>query len=116
MGRRRRNGNHFPQNNKSIQDSVGNEENGYQVRGLNKTMTNVTKEPSNTHIKTLKVEIVKEITEKLMEKILNIIKKNVQDALKKFQDTKNEEHEKTKKQINELREDFKKHQSETKTL
>jgi hypothetical protein len=33
---------------------------------------------------------------------------------KKFQDAKNEEHEMTKKQIKELREDFYKHQSETK--
>jgi hypothetical protein len=28
MGRRRRDRNHSPQNNNSIQDSVGNEENG----------------------------------------------------------------------------------------
>jgi hypothetical protein len=38
MGRRRRNGNHSPQKNNSIQDSVGNEENGYPVPDLNKTM------------------------------------------------------------------------------
>jgi hypothetical protein len=49
-----------------------------------------------------------------MEKILNMVNQNVQDALKKFQDTKNKEHEKTQKQIKELREDFNKHQSETK--
>jgi hypothetical protein len=36
------------------------------------------------------------------------------DVLKKFQDTKNKEHEKTQKEINELRVDFNKHQSETK--
>jgi hypothetical protein len=35
----------------SIQDSVGNEENGYPVPDLNKTMINVTKETSNTHKK-----------------------------------------------------------------
>jgi hypothetical protein len=39
---------------------------------------------------------------------------NVQDTLKKFQYTKKKEHEKTQKQINELREDFSKYQSETK--
>jgi hypothetical protein len=39
---------------------------------------------------------------------------NVQDALKKFQDTKNKEHEKKQKQIKELRENFNKHQSKTK--
>jgi uncharacterized protein involved in exopolysaccharide biosynthesis len=43
-----------------------------------------------------------------------MVSQNVQDALKKFQDTKNKEHEKTQKQINELREDFNKYQSETK--
>jgi molecular chaperone DnaK (HSP70) len=49
-----------------------------------------------------------------MEKILDMVSQNVQDALKKFQDTKNKDHEKTQKQINELREDFNKHESETK--
>jgi hypothetical protein len=43
-----------------------------------------------------------------------MVNQNVQNALKKFQDTKNKQHEKTQKQINELREDFNKHQSETK--
>jgi hypothetical protein len=38
---------------KLIQDSEGNEKNGYPVSDLNKTMINVTKEPSDTHIKTL---------------------------------------------------------------
>jgi hypothetical protein len=46
MGRRRRDGNHSPQKNNSIQDSVGSEENGYPVPDLNKTMINVTKEPT----------------------------------------------------------------------
>jgi 5'-deoxynucleotidase YfbR-like HD superfamily hydrolase len=41
--------------------------------------------------KTLK----EEISEKFMEKILDMVNKNVQDALKKFQDTKNKEHEMT---------------------
>jgi uncharacterized protein involved in exopolysaccharide biosynthesis len=49
-----------------------------------------------------------------MEKILDMVNQNVQDALKKFQDTKNKEHEMTEKQIKELREDLNKHQSETK--
>jgi hypothetical protein len=43
----------------SIQDSVGNEENGYIIHDLYKTMINVTKEPSDTYIKTLKEEIWK---------------------------------------------------------
>jgi hypothetical protein len=49
MGRRRNDGNHSPQNNNSTQDSVENEENRYSVPDLNKTMINVTKEPSDTH-------------------------------------------------------------------
>jgi uncharacterized protein YbbC (DUF1343 family) len=36
-------------------------------------------------------------------------------ALKKFQDNKNKEHEKTQKQVNEIIEDLKKHQTETET-
>jgi uncharacterized protein involved in exopolysaccharide biosynthesis len=51
-----------------------------------------------------------------MEKILDLVYQNIQDALKKFQDSKNKEHEKTQKQINELRKDFNKHQSETKDI
>jgi hypothetical protein len=43
-----------------------------------------------------------------------MVNQNVQNALKKFQDTKNTEHEKTQKQIKELREDLNEHQSETK--
>jgi hypothetical protein len=50
MGRRR-DGNYYPQKNNSIQDSVGNEENGNSVLDLNKTMINVTKESSDTHKK-----------------------------------------------------------------
>jgi hypothetical protein len=84
---------------------MGNEENGYPVPDLNKTIINVTKEPSDSHIKTLKEEILEDIHEKFMEKILDIVNQNVQYALKKFQDTK-KEHEKTQKQIKELKEDF----------
>jgi hypothetical protein len=59
---------------------VGNEENGYPVPDPNKIMINVTKEPSDSHNKMLK----EEITEKFMEKILDMVNQNVQDALKKF--------------------------------
>jgi uncharacterized protein involved in exopolysaccharide biosynthesis len=48
-----------------------------------------------------------------MEKILNVVNQNIQDALKKFQDTKNKEYKKTQKQINELIRALNKHQSET---
>jgi hypothetical protein len=51
-------------------------------------MINVTKEHSDTHIKTLKEEILEDNTQKLMEKILDMVDQNVQDALKKFQTPK----------------------------
>jgi hypothetical protein len=35
-----------------------------------------------------------------MKKILDMVNQNVQDALKKFQEAKNKEHEKTQKKIN----------------
>jgi methionyl-tRNA synthetase len=75
---------------------------------------NVTKEPSDTYIKILKKEILEDITERFMEKILNMVNQNIQGTLKKFQDTKNKEHEKAQKQIKELLEDFNKHQSKIK--
>jgi hypothetical protein len=37
---------------------------------------------------------MEDITEKLMEKILDRVNQKVQDALKKFQDTTNKKHEK----------------------
>jgi hypothetical protein len=52
---------------------VGNEENGYSVPNPNKTMINDTKEPSDAHENTLKEEILQEITEKFMEKILDMV-------------------------------------------
>jgi hypothetical protein len=59
-------------------------------------------------------KIMEEVIEKPMEKILDMIIQKVLDAFKKFQDTTNKELEKTQKQINELREDFIKHQCEIK--
>jgi hypothetical protein len=57
---------------------------------------------------------LKEISEKFIEKVIDMVNQIVHDTLKKFQDTKNKEHRKTKKQMNELRQDFNKHQNETK--
>jgi hypothetical protein len=48
-----------------------------------------------------------------MEVILDMVNKNVQEAFKKFQDTKNKEYEKTQEQINEIIGALNKHQSET---
>jgi hypothetical protein len=76
-------------------------------------MLNNIKEPSDVHKNILKEEILQEITKNFMEEILDMVNQNIQDALKKLQDTKNKEHEKTQKQINELRGTLNKHQSET---
>jgi methionyl-tRNA synthetase len=111
---RRRDENHSPQKINSIQDSEGNEENGYLVPDPNKTKINDTKQPSDAHKNTLKEEILQDITENFMEKILDMVNQNIQDALKKFQDTKNKEHEKTLRQMNELRDNLNKYQSESK--
>jgi uncharacterized protein Yka (UPF0111/DUF47 family) len=48
-----------------------------------------------------------------MEMLLDMVNQNIQEELKKFQDTKNKEYEKTEKQINELIGALNKHQSET---
>jgi ferritin-like metal-binding protein YciE len=50
-----------------------------------------------------------------MEKILDMVNQNVHYALKKFQDAKNNMR-KTQIQKNELKEDFNKHQIETKDI
>jgi ABC-type transporter Mla subunit MlaD len=101
MGRRKRYGKHFPQKY-NLQASEGNEENGYPVPDSKKTKINGTKEPKNAHKNPLKEEILQVITENFMEKILDTVNQNVEEALKKFQDTKNKEYEKTKKQINKI--------------
>jgi hypothetical protein len=77
MGRRRKAGNHSPQKNNSIQDSVGNEENGHPVSDPNKAMINIILRSPVTPTKKPSEEILEEITEKLMEKILDMVKQNV---------------------------------------
>jgi hypothetical protein len=89
MGRRKRDGNHSPPKNKLALGSEGNEENRYPVPDSNKTKINDTKEPNNVHKKILKEEILQAITENFMEMILNMVNQNIQEAFKKFQDTKN---------------------------
>jgi hypothetical protein len=49
MGRRRRESNHTPQKNNTIEDLVGNEENGYPVPDSHKKMINVSIEHHDTH-------------------------------------------------------------------
>jgi hypothetical protein len=70
-------------------------------------------EPSDAHKNILKEDILQVITENFMEMILDAVNQNIQGALKKCQDTKNKEYEKTQKQINEIIGALNKHQSET---
>jgi hypothetical protein len=59
-------------------------------------------EPNDAHKNNLKEKILQVITENFMEMLLDMVNQNEQEALKKFQDTKNKEYKKTQKQINEL--------------
>jgi hypothetical protein len=54
IGNQERDGKHSPPQNKLIQDSKGNEENGYPVPDSNKTKINYTKEPKEAHKNILK--------------------------------------------------------------
>jgi ElaB/YqjD/DUF883 family membrane-anchored ribosome-binding protein len=45
--------------------------------------------------------------------VLDMVNQNIEEALKKFQDNKNKEYEKTQKQINAILRSLNKHQSET---
>jgi hypothetical protein len=78
----------LPPKNKLIQESEGNEENGYPVPHSNKTKINYAKELNKAHKKNLKEEIMQVITENFMEMLLDMVNQNVQEALKIFQDTK----------------------------
>jgi hypothetical protein len=113
MGRQKRDGNHSLPKNKLVQDSEGSEENGYPVLDSKKTKIGYPKVPNEAHKNILEEEILQEITENFMEMLLGKVNQNIQEALKKFQDTKNKQYEKTQKQISELIGALNKYQSET---
>jgi DNA-binding protein YbaB len=48
----------------------------------------------------MKEEILQKITENFIEMLLDMVNQNIEEALKKLQDNKNKEYEKTQKQIN----------------
>jgi hypothetical protein len=81
----------LPPKNNLIQDSEGNEKNGYPVPDSNKTKKKDAKEPNNVHQNSLKEEILQVITENFMEMLLDIVNQNIQETLKKLQDIKNKE-------------------------
>jgi hypothetical protein len=85
MGRRKRYGNHSPQNTNLIQDS---EENGYPVPDSNKTKINDAKEPNDVHKNNLKEDILQVITEIFTEMIQDMVNQNVQETLKNFKTPK----------------------------
>jgi hypothetical protein len=64
-----------------------------QFQTLTKQRNDI-KEPNNVRKNTLKEDILQVITENF-KMILDMVNQNVQDTLKKFQDTKNKEYEKT---------------------
>jgi hypothetical protein len=67
MGRQKKEGKHFPPNNKSVQEPEGNEENRYPDPDSNKTKINYTKEPNEANKNTLKEEILQVINESFIE-------------------------------------------------
>jgi hypothetical protein len=88
---------HSPLQNKLVQDSERNEENGYPDPDSKKTKINYTKEPNEAHKNNLKEEILQVFNENFIEMLLDMVNQTVQEALKKFQDNKNKEYEDTQK-------------------
>jgi gas vesicle protein len=97
MGRRKKEGNYSPPKNKVLQDLERNEENGYPDPDSNKTKINHIKEPNEAHKNNMKEEILQVINENFIEMLLDMVNQNVQESLKKFQEDKNKEYEKTQK-------------------
>jgi hypothetical protein len=78
MGRQKRDVNHSNSQNKLVQDSEWNEENGYPDPDSNKTKINYTKEPNEAHKNSLKEEILQVITENFIEMLLDMVNQNIQ--------------------------------------
>jgi hypothetical protein len=112
MGRRKRDGNNSPPQNKVVQYLDQNEENRYPDPDSNKTKLNYTMESNEAHKNTLKEEILQIINENFIGMLLDMVNQNVQEALKKFQGNKIEEYERTQKQISEIIGTLNKYQTE----
>jgi hypothetical protein len=74
---RKRDGSHSPPKHNLIQDSEGNEENGYPVLDSNKIKTYDTKEPNDVYKNNLKEEIPQVITENFIDMILDMVNQNM---------------------------------------
>jgi hypothetical protein len=70
---------------------------------------NYTKEPNEAHKNNLKDEILQVINENFIDMILDMVRQNVQETLKKFQDNKNREFEKAQEEVKETMEAMYKH-------
>jgi hypothetical protein len=80
--------NHFPPKNNLLQDSEGNEQNGYPVLDSNKTKINSSKEPNDAHKNNLKEEILQVITENFMEMLLYWLTKMYKSHSRNFKTPK----------------------------
>jgi hypothetical protein len=96
MGRPKKDGNHFPPNNKLVQEPEENEKNRSPDPVSNETKINYDKEYNEAHKNTLKEEILQVINENFIEMILYMVNQNVQETLKKYQYNKNKAFESTR--------------------
>jgi hypothetical protein len=115
-GRQKKQGNQFPHSKKLVQEPERNEENRYSDPDYNKMKINYAKGPNEAHKNNLKEDIVQVLNENFIEMILDRVNQNGQETLKKFQDNKNSEFEKTKQEIKETIEALYKHQSERENI
>jgi hypothetical protein len=70
-----------------------------QTQTPKKKKINYIKGPNEAHKNILKQEILQVIYENFIKMLLDMVNQNVQEALKKFQEDKNKEYEKTQKQM-----------------
>jgi hypothetical protein len=116
MGRQKKQGNQFPHSKKLVQEPEGNEENRYSDPDSNKMMINYAKEHNEDKKNNIKEEIIQVNNENFIEMILHMVKQNVQETPKKFQNNKNRELENAQVEIKGTIKALYKHQSETKNM
>jgi hypothetical protein len=97
IGRQKNQRNQLTQSKRLVQVPEGNEKNRYSDPDSNKMKINYAKEPNEDHKNNLKEDILQVFNENFIEMILDRVNQNVQVTLKKFQDNKNREFEKSKR-------------------
>jgi hypothetical protein len=78
----------IPTKNKLVQDSEGNEENGYPDPDSNITKIKYTKEPNEAHKNTQKEEILQVINKNFIEMLLDISTKMCRRHSRNYKTTK----------------------------